>query len=230
LGVLDDYSLFANLIISFKTMAASKNIKLPPIVAYMSSQALTQSQADAELFEGVQCFSQPINYVNLEEMIDAFGLKKEITGDLELGENAVLVVDEVAFSRVTMDKGLKRMGLEVISVKSVPEALLAYQQYPQIKLVCTKTMVQDVSVGQLYSACEKIERYTDEGPVPMADFILLADQKDKVEMCNFTKLGIKNVLLRPLPTDKILTEIKTALERVLEVKDHLLDPLSVLNS
>lgn len=230
IAVVTNYALFTNLLRAYKAYKASKNKELPPIVVYLHSEEIAGAQADTELSNGVQYFSQPVNYVLLDELIESFGLKREVQDDVELGENAVLLIDDVAFSRSTLEKGLKRHGVEVIAVDSVVEALKAYQQYPQIKLICTKTQIKDVLINQVYAACEKIQRYTDEGPVPMADFILLADQKDKMEVRNYIKMGIKNILLRPLPTEKIISEIQSAALQAAQAKPETLlgDPLAVL--
>lgn len=126
----------------------------------------------------------------------------------------ILFVDDMAFSRLMVEKGLgSTEGYHVTSVRSANEALNCMKSGDYDVVVTDLSMPGIDGIGFITEA-KKIKKLTDTGIVPPPPFILLTAIHDRDLLLQAQRAGFQQILLKPFDVERM----REALELVLKTK------------
>jgi len=126
----------------------------------------------------------------------------------------ILIVDDVGYSRRSLEMVLERAGHQVIQAKSGNEAVAALKANHGIEAVVTDLMMPDMDGVELYLMASRLERFNDQGRVELPGFILLTSAQEgrsgttgKIEsrLSMAQEIGFVDVLHKPLDPEALFT-------------------------
>ncbi|MCA9005426.1 MAG: response regulator [Planctomycetaceae bacterium] len=129
----------------------------------------------------------------------------------------ILIVDEIGFIRQSLNQKLGRHQFETVSAESGEEALLILKADFSIDAVLTSLFLPTMNALDLYKAAAKIERFNDEGVIPPLNFYLMVTKEhgtSSPKMKQLTRealaLGFKDLLVKPIDTDLLVTKLRNS--------------------
>ncbi|WP_417392706.1 response regulator [Gimesia sp.] len=138
----------------------------------------------------------------------------------------ILIVDEIGFIRQSLNQKLGRHHFETVSAESGEEALLILKTDFSIDAVLTSLFLPTMNALELYRAAARIERFNDEGVIPPLNFYLMVTKEhgtSSPKMKQLTRealaLGFRDLLIKPIDTDLLVSKLKNAAALVREEVD-----------
>lgn len=129
----------------------------------------------------------------------------------------ILIVDEIGFIRQSLNQKLGLHHFETVSAESGEEALLILKTDFSIDAVLTSLFLPTMNALDLYKAAAKIERFNDEGVIPPLNFYLMVTKEhgtSSPKMKQLTRealaLGFKDLLVKPIDTELLVTKLKNS--------------------
>ncbi|WP_417382937.1 response regulator [Gimesia sp.] len=129
----------------------------------------------------------------------------------------ILIVDEIGFIRQSLNQKLGRHQFETVSAESGEEALMILKADFSIDAVLTSLFLPTMNALDLYKAAAKIERFNDEGVIPPLNFYLMVTKEhgtSSPKMKQLTRealaLGFKDLLVKPIDTDLLVTKLRSS--------------------
>lgn len=128
----------------------------------------------------------------------------------------ILVVDDVGYSCHFHTRLIEKFGYTACSATSGFEALQMLKTDNDINIVVTDLMMRGMDGIDLYQEAQKLERFTDEGPLDPPQFILMtalrmeknSQDKDVHRLKLATELGIAKVMFKPLDQGELEETLK----------------------
>jgi len=133
----------------------------------------------------------------------------------------ILVVDDVGYSCHFHSRLIEKFGYTACSATSGFEALQYLKTDNDINIVVTDLMMRGMDGIDLFQEAQKLERYTDEGPLDPPQFVLMtalrpeknSQDKDVQRLKMASKLGISKVMFKPLDQDELEETLKNLVEK-----------------
>lgn len=124
----------------------------------------------------------------------------------------VLVVDDVGYTRLFLDRALTKQGHDVLTASSGAEALSALKANSNIEVVLADLMMRDMDGVALFQNAARLERLTDDGAADPPVFLLMtalrpgcnAQQRDIQRMNLARQLGFAEILYKPIEQEELL--------------------------
>lgn len=123
----------------------------------------------------------------------------------------ILVVEEVGFVRHNLEHLLKQNDYDVTTTDSCDHGLEILRKDPLIDVVIAPVIMTGLNGVDLYREARKIERMDDAGGYATFDFLLTTteissgDSKTLEMMKHAQDLGISEILLKPIDSQKLLS-------------------------
>jgi CheY-like chemotaxis protein len=124
----------------------------------------------------------------------------------------ILIVDDVGYSRRSLEMVLERAGHQAVQAKSGNEAIAALKANHDIEAVITDLLMPDMDGVDLFLQANKLERFNDQGKVDLPGFILLTSAQEgrsgttgkiKSRLSMAQDIGFAVVLHKPLVPEAI---------------------------
>lgn len=118
----------------------------------------------------------------------------------------VLIVDDAGFSCHFYSRLIEKFGYTACTASSGHEALHCLRTDNDINIVLSDLMMRGMDGVDLFQEVQKLERYTDEGPLDPPKFILMtamrpeknSQDKDVARLKLATELDMAKVMFKPL--------------------------------
>lgn len=130
----------------------------------------------------------------------------------------ILVVDDIGYSRRSLQMVLARAGHKVVEADGSAAALAALTTDHTIKTVITDLLMPGMDGVELFAKAKRLERFNDDGRVDMPEFILLTSAQEGRQGTNrgtearlrlAREIGFKEVLSKPLDQASLLKTLET---------------------
>jgi CheY-like chemotaxis protein len=128
----------------------------------------------------------------------------------------VLIVDDVSFTRLHLERVLQAESHTVVSVCSAAEALSAYREDPTFAVVITDLVMRGMDGVELFQQLQRMERITDEGLADPPAVVLLtamhpgvnAQARDIERIDLARQLGFAEILYKPVDRELLIRTMK----------------------
>lgn len=128
----------------------------------------------------------------------------------------ILVVDDVAFNRMFLEKVLVKAGYDVVSSSCSLQALQILEEDASIGAVFSDLLMDRLDGVQLILECQNLKRYKSIGGLLMPPFVLVTSVTDEDQLKEATDAGYFKVISKPFEADTVLT-----LAQAIEKGKHL---------
>lgn len=115
----------------------------------------------------------------------------------------IMLVESTDTFRACIENVLSSTGHILFRVSSAQEAITYLKQDFTISVIISNIALSDMDGLEFFRQGMAIERYNDEGVVPLPPFILLAETLDSASLQEAQKLGIDDLLIKPINTDRL---------------------------
>lgn len=122
-----------------------------------------------------------------------------------------LVVDDVGYSRLIVQKSLEKMGFDVVQASSGAEALRLLREEPSIDLVVSDLMMPEMDGIELIGEARKLEppsEYETGFPPP---FVMLTASPKQSLLVKAKKAGFIEIMVKPLDQERFRRTIEMCL-------------------
>lgn len=133
----------------------------------------------------------------------------------------ILIVDDIGYSRLSLQMLLVRAGHDVIEMESGEEAFATLKSDHAIKVVITDLLMPGMDGVDLFIHTQSLERFDDQGQVDSPAFILLTtahegrpgtDRETMIRLELASNIGFTEMLTKPVDQQlllQILERIRT---------------------
>ncbi len=126
----------------------------------------------------------------------------------------ILVVDDTGFNRILLEKSLGELNCEIEQAANGPEALKKLKN-ERFHLVITDLMMPDMDGVEFYRNARELEHSDENGEIPVPPFILCTAFHDKEVVESAVREGFKDIVLKPIDRERLLSSVKKALSESL---------------
>ncbi|MBK8189464.1 MAG: response regulator [Vampirovibrionales bacterium] len=185
------------------------NVVLMPPFLLLTAVSDARVYEEAERLGFLSVLQKPLDPQELLDIMNDIQSGKALVNKEEKFLKIMLVESADCF-RKTIEEVLSSTGHILFRVGSAQEAINHLKQDFTISVIISNIALSDMDGLEFFRQGLAIERYNDEGAVPLPPFILLAESIDAATLQDAQKLGIDDLLIKPINTDRLrsrLTEI-----------------------
>jgi CheY-like chemotaxis protein len=142
---------------------------------------------------------------------------------IAVASGKILVVDDVGFNRVIIDKCLSPSGYQVEQASSGTEALRLLSRY-RYDLVLTDLMMPEMDGLKLFEQVKSGKFFDDMGLMPAPPFILCTAHLTEDVIQTAIQFGFQDVISKPIDRDRLLQAVEKVMFGKAEPLDVTLSP------
>jgi CheY-like chemotaxis protein len=115
----------------------------------------------------------------------------------------ILIVEDVQFSSMMLEKFLFSLGHEVLNAGSGYEALDFLVKEDGIQLVITDLFLSDISGFEVFQECKSLDKFKEQGLDAIPPFVLLTSSTNVEDHQKADMLGFSATLIKPFDKSRL---------------------------
>lgn|GEM_PF-6260269 len=178
-----------------------------PMPTYMM---IADKLDNSDLIEAAQSGIQeilvrPFQPAKLEEKLLAFHRK---IANIDVGplkqSSKIMVLDDVGFNRIVLDRVLSKHGYQVFSVGSGAEAVAVFRENLDFRVIVSDLMIPDMDGVVII---KKLKEISESEKILPPDFLLVTASHDHAYIESAIRAGYAKVFTKPVNTTELMETI-----------------------
>ncbi len=146
--------------------------------------------------------TKPLDMTTMSEKLSSLNNRNSMMSQRKKEPDTVLIIDDVGFNQVMMERSIRHLNYTVVKVASAYEAMDVFKQKTNIKAVLCDLMLPGLDGVDFYRYLKNGGEYT----VP--EFVLVTACEDKSRLAEAKRCGFFDILKKPIDPKKIEDLVK----------------------